>query len=116
MLNCSSAFATWSPRFPEVERAALDFIRAQSPAVTGEFTFYSLDFLWEDKPHMFAMEFTLAGDDDGIWRVELSTNSQSLSDEMIDQLPNHALQQAASGVVRGGKKAKEPGKSARLQR
>lgn len=57
-------------RFPHVERAALDFIRSQSPAVTGEFTFYSLDFLWEDKPHMFAMEFTLAGDDDGIWRVE----------------------------------------------
>jgi len=57
-------------RLPEAERAALDFIRSQSPAVTGEFTFYSLDFLWEDKPHIFAMEFTLAGDDDGIWRVE----------------------------------------------
>jgi hypothetical protein len=56
--------------FPHHERAALDFVRSQSPAITGELMFYSLDFLWEDKPHVFAIEFTLAGDGDGIWRVE----------------------------------------------
>ncbi|HSY17339.1 MAG TPA: hypothetical protein VK815_03355 [Candidatus Acidoferrales bacterium] len=58
-------------RFAEVERKALDFIRTKEPTVRlGDFTFYSLDFLWEDKPDIFAMEFERAGDDDGIWRVE----------------------------------------------
>lgn len=57
-------------RFPDVEREALDFLRSQSPGVSGAFTLYALDFLWEDKPHLFALEFSLAGDDDGIWRVE----------------------------------------------
>jgi hypothetical protein len=58
-------------RFPEVERSALDFLRDQEESVRqGAFEFYSLDFLWEDKPHLYTLEFTLAGDDDGIWRVE----------------------------------------------
>src|ERR1043166_4249526 len=52
-------------RFSQVEKAGLEFVRSQSPEVIGEFTFYSLDFLWEDKPHIFAIEFTLAGDEDG---------------------------------------------------
>jgi len=30
----------------------------------------SLDFPWEDKPDVLAMVFDLAGNDDGIWRVE----------------------------------------------
>lgn len=58
-------------RFPEVQRSALDFLRVQEASVRqGEFEFYSLDFLWEDEPHLYSLEFTLAGDDDGIWRVE----------------------------------------------
>jgi hypothetical protein len=58
-------------RFPEVERTALDFLCTQEDGVRhDEFEFYSLDFLWEDQPHCFALEFTLTGDDDGIWRVE----------------------------------------------
>jgi hypothetical protein len=55
---------------PELERRALEFTRSQEPEVRpGEFTFKSLDFLWGDKPDVFALEFSLT-DDDGIWRVE----------------------------------------------
>ena len=61
-------------RFSEIERRALDFLRAEEASVRqGEFEFYSLDFLWEDKPHLYALEFTLAGDDDGIWRGEFES-------------------------------------------
>jgi len=35
-----------------------------------KFTFCALDLLWEDQPDDFAMEFELAGDTDGVWRVE----------------------------------------------
>ena len=56
--------------FPEIERAALERLRSQTPVV-GErvFTFEALDILWEKSPDAFAMEFSLT-DDDGIWRVE----------------------------------------------
>lgn len=61
-------------RFSEFERTALEFICAQEPAAKpGEFTFYSLDFLWETKPDDFVFEFTLEGDVDGIWRVEFES-------------------------------------------
>lgn len=61
-------------RFRDVERTALDFLRAQEASVCdGEFEFYSLDFLWEDKPHLYTLEFTLAGDGDGLWRVEFES-------------------------------------------
>lgn len=61
-------------RFPEVERSAIDFLRAQEPSARQDgFEFYSLDFLWEDKPHLYTLEFTLAGDADGIWRVEFES-------------------------------------------
>jgi hypothetical protein len=59
--------------FQEIENLALEFIRLESPALKdGKFTFYSLNFLWEDKPDIYAMEFSLEGDEDGIWRVEFS--------------------------------------------
>ena len=65
--------------FPEVERRALDFLRAQeSSAAQGAFEFYSLDFLWENKPHLYVLEFTLAGDDDGIWRVEFENDQPTV--------------------------------------
>lgn len=58
-------------RFPEVERSALDFLCAPDLRVrTEDFAFYSLDLLWADKPQQYTLEFTLAGDEDGIWRVE----------------------------------------------
>ena len=58
----------------EVERTALDFLRAPEASLRQrEFEFYSLDFLWEDKPHLYALEFMLAGDDDGVWRVEFES-------------------------------------------
>ena len=57
--------------FAELERTALEFICSQEPtAKASAFTFYSLDFLWEDKRDDFVFEFTLDGDIDGIWRVE----------------------------------------------
>ncbi|MFN0055163.1 MAG: hypothetical protein ACKV0T_23565 [Planctomycetales bacterium] len=60
--------------FPEVERAALEFLRALDPSVRpGAFKFYLLSFLWEDKPHLYTLEFSLAGDDHGIWRVEFES-------------------------------------------
>jgi hypothetical protein len=62
-------------RFAEVERSAIDFLLAQDERVQrGEFEFYSLDFLWEDKPHLYALEFTLTGDEYGIWRVEFDND------------------------------------------
>lgn len=57
-------------RFADLERTAVDFLHSQSPGIAGTLTFYSLDLLWEDKPYLFAMDFSLASDDDGIWRVE----------------------------------------------
>ena len=57
-------------RFGELERTALEFICAQVPtAELAQFTFDSLDFLWEDKPDDFVYAFTLDSDVDGIWRV-----------------------------------------------
>ena len=58
-------------RFPEVERTAIEFIRAaEDETRLSKFTFDSLNFLWEDKSQFYALEFTLSGDDFGIWRVE----------------------------------------------
>lgn len=62
-------------RFSKVERAALEFLCAQDAHVRDlDFEFYSLDFLWEDKPHLYTLEFTLEGDEDGIWRVEFENH------------------------------------------
>ena len=63
------------PRKPETfgewEQAAKDFIGLKEPKLKREYLeFYSLDFLWDDRPQAFALEFTLAGDVDGVWRVE----------------------------------------------
>ena len=58
-------------KFGEIERAGLEFIRAHEPGLgDGEFTFYAVDLLWEDRPEDFALEFEAAGDIDGVWRVE----------------------------------------------
>jgi hypothetical protein len=58
-------------RLPEIERIALDFIRSQEPdARNGDFALYSINFLWETRPNFYALEFVLAGNVDGVWRVE----------------------------------------------
>ena len=58
-------------KFTELERRALDFICSEEAGVKAEdFTIYSLDWLWEDKPDDFVFEFEMKGDIDGIWRVE----------------------------------------------
>jgi hypothetical protein len=45
-------------RFPEVERAALEFIQSKEPRLLpGKFEISSLNFLWEDKPHLYSLEF-----------------------------------------------------------
>ena len=58
-------------KFTELERLALDFICVEKAGVKAEdFTLYSLDWLWENKPEDFVFEFEMKGDVDGIWRVE----------------------------------------------
>src|SRR5437764_1454220 len=49
-------------RFASVERSAMDFLHARGKDVRhGGFEFYSLDFLWEDEPYLYALEFTRTG-------------------------------------------------------
>ena len=58
-------------RLTELERLAVEYIYSQELKIRREdLTLESLAYLWEDKPDQFAMEFALAGDDDGVWRVE----------------------------------------------
>jgi hypothetical protein len=56
------------------ERTALDFLCRDERLDPEPFTLESLDFLWEDKPDSFVLEFSLEGDPDGIWRVEFEDN------------------------------------------
>jgi hypothetical protein len=61
--------------FGVIERSAIDFLHAHGEgAQHGEFEFYSLDIMWEDKPHLYALEFALSGDEHGIWRVEFDND------------------------------------------
>ena len=58
-------------KFAELERHALEFICSEEAGTKpDDFTIYSLDWLWEDKPDDFVFEFEMKGDIDGIWRVE----------------------------------------------
>jgi hypothetical protein len=57
-------------QFSQLERNALDFICAQKPLFNPrDFAFKSVTFLRPGKPEIFAMEFSMEGDADGIWRV-----------------------------------------------
>ena len=61
-------------RFPEFERAALEFIRTHEPLLAqGQFSFESLELLFEQKPELFGMGFTLPDDPDGCWRVDFES-------------------------------------------
>lgn len=56
--------------FDQHERAALSFLTTQHPDIdTGDLRFYSMDFLWADRPDDFALEFT-PPDEVVVWRVE----------------------------------------------
>ena len=58
-------------RFPEFNRVALEYIHLNEPSLPQEqFSFESLDLLFEKKPEIFGMGFTLSNDPDGCWRVE----------------------------------------------
>lgn len=57
-------------RFRDVEAEGLAFLRAEVPEVrSSKLTFYGLEFLWEDKPDIYALEWLADGDDSCVWRV-----------------------------------------------
>jgi hypothetical protein len=57
-------------RFREVEREGLAFLRSEVAEVgSSQFIFHGLEFLWEDKPDIYAMEWLADGDDSRVWRV-----------------------------------------------
>ena len=59
------------PRFSDAERKAMDFLLSnESELRQSRLDFYSVEFLWEDKPDDFAFEFLADGDDSRVWRVE----------------------------------------------
>lgn len=58
-------------RFPQLQQSALDFLCAEKRLFKPrDFTFRSVSFLSPDRPDAFTMEFCMAGDKDGLWRVE----------------------------------------------
>ena len=65
-------------RFPETERSAVEFLRRQESELRqAQLDFYSFEFLWEDKPDDFALEFLAGGDDSRVWRVEFIAGQPS---------------------------------------
>jgi hypothetical protein len=71
-----SAASRLLPRFDELRDSALAFITAQEQSARREhFTIYGLDLLFEDRPDDFTLEFEMAGDIDGIWRVEFESGA-----------------------------------------
>jgi hypothetical protein len=62
-------------RIDAIEQSALDFLCTQKTLFKpGDFTFQSINFLWEKKPDVFTLEFSMAGDEHGIWRVEFEND------------------------------------------
>ena len=58
-------------RFPHVRQSALDFLCAEKRLFNPrDFTVRSVSFLSPNKPDAFGMEFSMAGDENGLWRVE----------------------------------------------
>jgi|GEM_PF-4476670 len=71
-----AAAARLLPRFDELRNIALRFITSQESSARPEhFTIYGFDFLWEDRPDDFVLEFTMVGDIVGIWRVEFESGA-----------------------------------------
>jgi hypothetical protein len=60
-----------SARFVEIESMAVEFLRSREPELRqARLSFYSFEFLWEDKPDDFTFEFLADGNDSQIWRVD----------------------------------------------
>lgn len=58
-------------RFAEVERRAVEFLRAQEAEVRkAALELYGLDVTEEDHPDDFTLEFVADGEDSQVWRVE----------------------------------------------
>ena len=57
-------------RFRDVEAEGLAFLRAEVPEVrSSKLAFHGLEFLWEDKPGIYGLEWLAEGDDSRVWRV-----------------------------------------------
>jgi len=57
-------------RFRDVEAEGLAFLGAEVPEVrSSKLTFHGLEFLWEEKPSIYALEWLADGDDSRVWRV-----------------------------------------------
>ena len=57
-------------RFRGVEGEGLAFLRAEVTEVrSSKLAFCRLEFLWEDKPDTYALEWSADGDDSCVWRV-----------------------------------------------
>ena len=58
-------------RFPYVTQSALDFLCAEKRLFNPrDFTVRSVNLLSPDRPDIFEMEFSVQGDENGLWRVE----------------------------------------------
>ena len=56
--------------FQAVESEGLAFLRAEIPEVRSrKLTFHHLEFLWEDKPDIYSLEWLADPDDFCFWRV-----------------------------------------------
>jgi hypothetical protein len=72
-------------QFTKIEQSAINFLCVQQPETVkkavepGDFTFTSLNFLWADKPDIYALEFSLKGDEAAIWRVEFEKDQPKYS-------------------------------------
>jgi len=58
-------------RFPYVTQSALDFLCAEKRLFNPrDFTVRSVNLLSPDRPDIFEMEFSVQGDENGLWRVK----------------------------------------------
>jgi hypothetical protein len=62
-------------RFPEAKQSALDFLCAEKRLFNPkDFTVRSVSFFSPDQPDVFGMEFSMEGDEKGLWRVDFEQN------------------------------------------
>ena len=65
-------------RLRDTERIAMEFLRSREPELRqARLDFYSFEFIWENKPNDFALEFLADGDDSRVWRVEFVAGQPS---------------------------------------
>ena len=66
-------------KFDKINLNALSYIKKQlephQEIDINDFTNYAVDFIWDDHPELFALEYTMKDDLDGIWRVEFKNGN-----------------------------------------